>query len=876
MLARYFAKLRNPKTLAVTLWLLTAACCVHVRAESTDPPNVVLILADDLGYADLGCYGHPYARTPAIDRLASEGTRFSQFYVTGVTCNPSRTGLMTGLFPARFAKYAADFGFGDRVTITELLHSRGYRTGHFGKWHIGPDSTEVNGTYGIDRVRVIGKSRDKSAGRDDDLVGAAIDFMKANADQPFYLNVWGHSTHFPVDTPANLTEPFKDVYVDREDFSPPMQQKFDDCLQIGGNLNTSMRQYLGDVHSIDLNVDRILKAIDDLGLRDNTIVVFSSDHGPAPVLLGKQKSSREFSDNMLGYAGLFRGGKHEQLEGGIRAPFIVRWPGNVKAGRVDLDSVVSFIDWMPTLCSIAGIDDLPEQLDGEDVSDIWRGSNRLRKKPLFWKVSSSGGAPAMREGKWKLHLNGRRSDAEIELYDLSTDPSELENLADTQPTIAKRLKSTLKKWVTELPTTYVKTGEKEKKKKQRKKADRGTTSSGSDTSSAVLAKRVDPSTLTGKVMCGYQGWFNCEGDGANLGWKHWAKKRGSLFSPGNVTVDLWPEVSEYAPDELYSTGFRFANGQVAKVFSSADRGTVKTHFKWMQDYGIDGAFIQRFIAAHQSPGARQHQNLVLSHARAGAKQSGRTMAVMYDLSGLKAGQVANVQRDWLALQSEQQITNDEPYLHHEGRPVVAVWGIGFKDGRKYSLDECAKLVEWFKSQGCTVMLGVPSFWRELKRDAADDVKLHEIIQAADIVSPWSVGRYRTPEEAQRHAADVWSKDREWSESHQVDFLPVVFPGFSWHHLHGGQLNAIPRLKGQFLWSQIVGAKQAGCKMIYVAMFDEVDEGTAIFKCTNQPPTNDQARFMTYEGLPSDHYLKLVGEAGKALRDEIELTDVPPQ
>lgn len=147
--------------------LLLLMCPGLVEAASERPPNVVLFFADDLGYGDLACYGHPYAETPALDRLASKGTRFTQHYVTGVTCNPSRTGLMTGLFPSRYPRYTADFGFGDRVTITELLKKRGYRIGHFGKWHIGPKSTEVDGMYGIDTVEVIGKSKGESAGRDD-------------------------------------------------------------------------------------------------------------------------------------------------------------------------------------------------------------------------------------------------------------------------------------------------------------------------------------------------------------------------------------------------------------------------------------------------------------------------------------------------------------------------------------------------------------------------------------------------------------------------------------------------------------------------------------------------------------------------------------
>ncbi|MEM1443207.1 MAG: sulfatase-like hydrolase/transferase [Verrucomicrobiota bacterium] len=431
----------------------------HAFAEPARP-NIVFFFSDDLGYADLGCYGHPYAKTPALDQLAEEGTRFEQHYVTGVTCNPSRTGLMTGLFPARFEKYAADFGFGDRVSITELLKEAGYMTGHFGKWHIGPKSTEVAGTYGLDVVEIIGKSQGKKAGRDDELTTAAIEFMKENAgEQPFYINIWGHSTHYPVYAADSKAAVFKDVEVNRADFSESMQEKFDQSLELDKNLDRSMHQYLGDVYSVDENVGRVLKAIDELGIRENTIFVYSSDHGPAPVVLGKQ-GVREYSKNMLGYAGQFRGGKHNQLEGGVRVPFIVRWPGKVEAGRVDAESVTSFIDWMPTLAAIAGIEGLPEQLDGEDVSDIWFGATRERTQPLFWKTSSSSAVVTIRDGKWKMHEEGRREPAQ--LYDLSVDPEERNNLAEELPEVAAKLQESIDGWKSELPASYVKAGDKKK------------------------------------------------------------------------------------------------------------------------------------------------------------------------------------------------------------------------------------------------------------------------------------------------------------------------------------------------------------------------------------------------------------------------------
>lgn len=377
---------------------------------------------------------------------------------------------------------------------------------------------------------------------------------------------------------------------------------------------------------------------------------------------------------------------------------------------------------------------------------------------------------------------------------------------------------------------------------------------------------VDPSTLTGKVMVGYQGWFNCEGDGAELGWKHWARRPDQTFGPGNVTVDLWPDVSELEPTELYATGFTLPDGSTAKVFSSANRKTVLRHFRWMREYGIDGAFVQRFANPLSNPQRLRNVDQVLAHAREGAQQADRAFAVMYDLSGLKAGQVRRVRDDWERLHTTLKITQDRMYLHHRDKPLVAVWGVGFSDDREYTPRETLELVKWLKSEGFSVMLGVPSFWREGRRDAIDDPLLHQTIQLADVVSPWTVGRYRNPEQSERHADQVWKRDIEWCMDKQLDFLPVVYPGFSWHNLHGDELDQIPRLKGKFFWSQVTAAKRVGCDMLYVAMFDEVDEATAIFKCTNEPPVGDGAKFLTYEGLPSDHYLKLTGRAGALIRD----------
>lgn len=200
-------------------------------------------------------------------------------------------------------------------------------------------------------------------------------------------------------------------------------------------------------------------------------------------------------------------------------------------------------------------------------------------------------------------------------------------------------------------------------------------------SPGIAKETADPSSLYGKVMVGYQGWFNCEGDGVGLGWKHWSKNARKPFGPGNVTVDLWPDMSEYSEGERYKTGFQLPGGKPAEVFSSANRKTVLRHFRWMQEYGIDGAFLKRFANGLVNTKLRNHKDTVLSHVREGTKLSGRTYAVMYDLSGLQSGQVARVLDDWTRLSQKDKIIEDPTYLHHKGKPLVAIWGIGFSDDR---------------------------------------------------------------------------------------------------------------------------------------------------------------------------------------------------
>jgi hypothetical protein len=244
---------------------------------------------------------------------------------------------------------------------------------------------------------------------------------------------------------------------------------------------------------------------------------------------------------------------------------------------------------------------------------------------------------------------------------------------------------------------------------------------------------------------------------------------------------------------------------------------------------------------------------------------------MYDIS-LDRSAVDAIKADWTRLINEMEITKSAAYLHHRGAPVVSLWGYGFGH-RGWEAEAAEDLLTFLKrpeNGGCTIMLGLPNDWASWTDERMDLLKQH-----ATIISPWNVGRYRSPEGARKRFKRYWPGDLSFCEENEKDYLPVVFPGFSWANLQKGSspLNAIPRLGGRFFWSQVEEVQRYGMDMAYVAMFDEVDEGTAILKCTNNPPVG---RFCTYEGLPSDHYLTLTGLAGKMLcGEDVAFPDVQP-
>lgn len=383
----------------------------------------------------------------------------------------------------------------------------------------------------------------------------------------------------------------------------------------------------------------------------------------------------------------------------------------------------------------------------------------------------------------------------------------------------------------------------------------------------------------GLVMAGYQGWF------------HKPHKGGKMYaSEKDVRIDMWPDVSEY--EETYETGLKHADGSTARFFCSDDPSTIDTHFRWMKEYGLDGVFMQRFWHAAQ-PGAR-HRSAALRHAFEAARANDRAIGIMYDLSGLNPGKddCSALIEDWKFLVDSLKATNpgkDNTYIYYAGKPLVTIWGVGFPD-RPYNIREIGleNFINFLKNDpdygGCSIMLGVPTYWRDLAYDCVGDQYLHDLIRQADIVLPWTVQRYSPLlHNDMDRLRDMTAKDMRWCEENGVGYVPVVYPGFSWHNLSRYEFpddvkpcGSIPRQGGRFYWQQIYTNLRGGAKMLYVAMFDEVNEGTAIFKCTDNPPVGKDIELVGIDGMPSDHYLWLTGEAARMLRHEKPLSRNMPE
>ena len=391
-----------------------------------------------------------------------------------------------------------------------------------------------------------------------------------------------------------------------------------------------------------------------------------------------------------------------------------------------------------------------------------------------------------------------------------------------------------------------------------------------------------------KVMMGYQGWFLASGDGSNTNnpWTHWFRS-GTTPDPANLVVDMWPDMSEYT--DKFNTNMTYADGSNAQLFSSHSLSTTRKHFEWMRDYNVHGIYLQRFLTAVETQGSPlfKAKNKVLENVITSAAEYDRKYAVMYDVSGVTdATMYAKIVKDWEYLVNTYDILNKPEYVKQNGKPVVAIWGIGFKDRGLTSATSQA-IIDYFKTNAAPkyrayVMGGVPEGWSTLSGASEMGADWTAVYNSLDMISPWSVGRYSTNSGADNFKNSKIVPDLAACNTINKDYMPVIWPGFSWRNLKNAALNVTPRNGGKFYWRQAFNAVQAGVKFIYVAMFDEVDEGTAMFKITDTKaklPVEAQDRLVSLDidgvNLPSDWYLKLADQTQKMLDGTIPLTsDIP--
>jgi len=334
---------------------------------------------------------------------------------------------------------------------------------------------------------------------------------------------------------------------------------------------------------------------------------------------------------------------------------------------------------------------------------------------------------------------------------------------------------------------------------------------------------------------------------------------------------MWPDVSELPESERCTTPLALPGGQPAQLYSAYNPRTVDRHFAWLQDYNLPGVFLQRFTSRLDDRSVLGFRDGVAGNVRQAAEAHARVFAIMYDISGHPRETVVEaVKRDWVYMVDTLRITESPRYLQHHARPVLAIWGFGFRD-RAPTPDQAAEIIDFFKNNPepryrVTLVGGIPARWRTLSRDSQTDEAWARVYRSFDILSPWTVGRFSDEENTDRFYQNEVEPDLAETNRLGLEYMPVVFPGFSWHNMNPtAPVNPIPRRGGRFYWHQVERALQAGATMIYGAMFDEVDEGTAMFKLA---PTRDRVPagvpIVTLdadgERLPSDWYLQLAREA----------------
>lgn len=442
--------------------LFASGSSVWIGAAEQEKPNILFIFADDWGWGDLSCHGHPYVKTPNIDRLAAEGTDFHRFTVASGVCSPSRAAVMTGHFPARYnidghfawvpsnaKRGMPDWLDPEAPLLSQMLQGGGYRTAHFGKWHLAnnmiPDSP-VPGIYGFDEYGAFNCAGEQMPVHEDSEHTNAFIEKSVAEGKPFFINLWIHEPHTPFHTVPKYEWRFRDM----EDPKDAI--------------------YASVLSHADDRIGEVLDKLDELQITDNTLVIFSSDNGPARAASpnGELKLGYDTATGAgwginasKGVTGGRKGYKGALFEGGIGVPFIARWPGKIAAGAVDDSSLISAVDLLPTFCEVAGVE-LPEGYapDGLSQVSVLKGKAKsAREKPLFWKIGAPWPAQkskpnhwvayAVVDKQWKLVSNN--DSTHTELYDIASDPYEKTDLKEEHPDTAKELLSKIENWKATLP-----------------------------------------------------------------------------------------------------------------------------------------------------------------------------------------------------------------------------------------------------------------------------------------------------------------------------------------------------------------------------------------------------------------------------------------
>ena len=446
---------------SVLLGLLIGWAFVHISpstgraADTPARPNIVVVLADDLGYGDLGCYGNPVIKTPHLDRFATEGVRLTACYAAAPNCSPARAGLLTGRTPYRVGVYDVIQGAAnmrlreEEVTIAELLKDAGYDTYHVGKWHLTPErkkdkqeGSKAALKHGFDFSKAGGEEAGTPL-----LAGTTVeDFTRwvggrKDPRRPFFAYVALTEPHAPVE--KKVDEAHRKMYEGKE--AEEAARKVPYSIRRKGLPWENRTAYFGCVTQMDEAFGKLMKHLDDNKLRDNTFVLFASDNGP------EHRGAYAF-----GSPGPLRGAKGHVYEGGIREPGIVRWPGQIKPGTT-CDEPINLTDVLPTLCAVAGAKVPADRvIDGVNFLPALEGKKLVRERPLYWGMWAGRGGPqyAMRDGDWKVvafteplakdrsvieHIKSAKV-VKFELYNLRKDPAEATDLSALEPAVFERMK----------------------------------------------------------------------------------------------------------------------------------------------------------------------------------------------------------------------------------------------------------------------------------------------------------------------------------------------------------------------------------------------------------------------------------------------------